>query len=373
MNNRIIPLFLIFRVFILLDCVSADESDLLKNISLPEGFEISIYADDLPGARSMAQADDDATVFVGTRSQGVVYALIDRDKDNNIDIKMKILKGLNNPNGVEFIDKDLYVAEIHRITRFKDILDNLENPGSPEVVFSSLPKDAWHGWKYLGYGPDKYLYFPVGAPCNVCKSENPVYASLLRIKPDGTGFDIFAQGIRNTVGFDWHPVSGELWFTDNGRDYLGDNLPPDELNHAHQKGLHFGFPFFHGSSIRDPEYGKDKSQDGYRIPVRELGPHVAALGMKFYTGSMFPKEYRNQIFIAEHGSWNRSDPIGYRITLVRLNNNKALSYEVFASGWLLNGKAWGRPVDLLILKDGSLIVSDDKAGIIYRITYKKQN
>jgi glucose/arabinose dehydrogenase len=366
MNKQIIFLTMIFVIS--LNCLAQNEHELLELINLPPDFDISIYAHNLPGARSMTQADD-GIIFIGTRNQGVVYALLDRDGDNIVEQKLTVLRGLNNPNGVAYISGNLYVAEISRITRYSHIIQNLNNPGNPEIAYSALPKDTHHGWKYLAYGPDGYLYFPVGAPCNVCESANPLYASLLRIKPDGTGMEIYARGIRNTVGFDWHPLTGELWFTDNGRDWLGDNKPPDELNHAPVKGLNFGFPYFHGSNISDPELGGDKKQEDYQTPAMDLGPHVAALGMKFYTGSMFPQEYSNNILIAEHGSWNRSVPIGYRITLVRLNGNNALSYEVFASGWLVNGQAWGRPVDLLVLKDGSLLVSDDKAGIIYRISY----
>ena len=255
MNNNL--LFLIFQFVILFSCQSENIDDLLEQIKLPAGFEISIYADNLSGARSMTQTGN-GILFVGTRKQGVIYALVDKNNDNVIDEKYQVIKNLNNPNGVSFIDGSLYVAEIHRIIRLKDIINNLNKPPEPEIVFSDLPKDTWHGWKYLSYGPDGFLYFPIGAPCNVCESENSIYASLLRIKPDGTGFEIFASGIRNTVGFDWHPVTGELWFTDNGRDWLGDNLPPDELNHAPEKGFHFGFPHFHGNSIRDSEYVKVK-------------------------------------------------------------------------------------------------------------------
>jgi glucose/arabinose dehydrogenase len=209
----------------------------------------------------------------------------------------------------------------------------------------------------------------VGAPCNVCDPEDERYASLMRMNADGSTLEVFAHGIRNTVGFDWDPRTDELWFTDNGRDWMGDDLPPDELNHAPEPGMHFGFPYCHGPGILDPEYGRDADCADYTSPARPLGPHVASLGMRFYTGDMFPEEYRSQIFIAEHGSWNRSTPIGYRVTLVRLQDNRAVSYEPFAKGWLRDGKAWGRPVDLLVMPDGSLLVSDDRAGAIYRIAW----
>ena len=192
----------------------------------------------------------------------------------------------------------------------------------------------------------------------------------IRDRPDGGKPEIYAEGVRNTVGFDWHPETGDLWFTDNGRDWMGDDLPPDELNHAPVKGMHFGFPYCHGTQIPDPEYGRDRSCNRFSPPAMELGPHVAALGMKFYTGRMFPDEYKDQIFIAEHGSWNRTDPIGYRITLVGLKEDRAVSYRVFARGWLRRDRAWGRPVDVLVTPDGALLVSDDRAGAIYRIYYE---
>jgi glucose/arabinose dehydrogenase len=215
------------------------------------------------------------------------------------------------------------------------------------------------------------LYVPVGAPCNVCERTDMPYATIMRMQPDGTGLEVFASGVRNTVGFDWHPGTGDLWFTDNGRDWMGDDLPPDELNRAPRKGLHFGFPYCHGGTIPDPDFGKKKSCEDFTPPAIQLGSHVAALGMRFYRGKMFPREYENQIFIAEHGSWNRSTPVGYRITLVRLKEDRAVKYEVFAEGWLEGFMAWGRPVDLLVMPDGSLLVSDDRANAIYRITYRQ--
>jgi glucose/arabinose dehydrogenase len=213
---------------------------------------------------------------------------------------------------------------------------------------------------------------PVGAPCNICLRDNDErYASIMRMNPDGSELEVFAHGIRNTVGFTWHPGTQELWFTDNGRDMLGDNVPPDELNRAPSAGLHFGYPFVHGGDIPDPEFGEGVDINQYVKPAQNLGPHVAALGMRFYTGNMFPEEYRNQIFIAEHGSWNRSKKIGYRVMLVKLNGNEAVSYEPFAEGWLQGDAVSGRPVDVLIMPDGSMLVSDDYGGVIYRIIYSK--
>jgi glucose/arabinose dehydrogenase len=261
------------------------------------------------------------------------------------------------------------VAEISRILRFDGIDDRLTDPPQPKVVTDAYPGDAHHGWKFIRFGPDVQLYVPVGAPCNVCDPENPIYSTITRLSPQGGKPEIFASGIRNTVGFDWHPRTRELWLTENGRDWMGDDRPPDELNRAPRPGLHFGFPYCHGKGIADPEFGKKRACSELVPPVIELAPHVAAIGMRFYDGKMFPAPYRGQIFIAEHGSWNRSQPLGYRVMLVRLEGNRAVSYETFAEGWLRGGDAWGRPVDVEVLPDGSLLVSDDAAGAIYRITY----
>jgi glucose/arabinose dehydrogenase len=342
----------------------------LSTLSLPEGFSIAVFADSVPYARSLTRSPG-GVVFVGSREGDHVYALPDRENDGRADTIYRIGSGLNTPNGVSFRNGALYVAEISRILRFDDIEQRLENPPAPVVVSDAFPSDRWHGWKYIAFGPDDKLYVPVGAPCNICERADERYASILRMNPDGSDLEVYAHGVRNTVGFAWHPVTGELWFTDNGRDYLGDDLPPDELNHAPRGGLHFGFPYFHGGEIPDPEYAGNHLAADFVPPVQNLGPHVAALGMCFYTGSMFPARYRGQIFIAEHGSWNRSTPIGYRITTVSLDGNRSTGYQVFAEGWLDGETAWGRPVDLLELPDGSLLVSDDKAGVVYRITYQE--
>ncbi len=341
----------------------------LDRVRLPAGFHIEIYAAPVPGARSMSRGSR-GTLFVGTRKTGKLYAVVDRNGDHRADEVIVLAEGMNMPNGVAFRDGDLYVAEIDRVLRFKDIEARLDDPPVPTVVNAGFPSDRHHGWKFIRFGPDGRLYVPVGAPCNICESEDPRYASILRMRPDGTGLETFARGVRNTVGFDWHPDTGTLWFTDNGRDRMGDDLPPDELNRAPVPGLHFGFPYCHGGDLPDPEFGARRPCDAFVPPAIKLGPHVAALGMRFYGGSMFPESYRKQIFIAEHGSWDRSEPIGYRVSLVRLQGEQAVSYEVFAEGWLRQGKPWGRPVDLLVLPDGSLLVSDDHAGAIYRITYR---
>jgi glucose/arabinose dehydrogenase len=367
-------LLLQLSLFISLFCLAAANGQQLPlhQIKLPPGFKIEVYAAGVANARSMALSPQ-GTLFVGNRSGRNVYALVDRDKDHQADTVFTIASGLNMPNGMAFRDGALYVAEVNRILRYDNVESRLSNPPSPVVVNDKFPTDRHHGWKFIRFGPDGLLYVPVGAPCNVCdkSSANPQYASITRMKPDGSALEVFASGVRNTVGFDWHPITKELWFTDNGRDMMGDDIPPDELNHAPRAGMHFGFPYCHGKNIADPEFGANRRCDEFTAPVQELGPHVAALGMRFYTGRMFPQEYQNQIFIAEHGSWNRSTPIGYRITVVRLEGNPSVKYEVFAEGWLQDRKAWGRPVDVLVMPDGALLVSDDHANAIYRISYER--
>ncbi len=339
------------------------------DIRLPPGFSIQVYASDVPNARQMALSPN-GTLYVGSRGAGKVHAVVDRDRDGRADQVYLIDKGLKMPSGVAWRDGALYVGDVSRVLRYDGIEERLQNPPEPVVISDGFPKDRHHGWKFIAFGPDGLLYVPVGAPCNVCDEKDPIYASIARMKPDGSGKEVFARGIRNTVGFDWHPETRELWFTDNGRDMLGNDLPPDELNVAPRAGMHFGFPYCHGNGVVDPEFG-GRPCNTFTPPARELGPHVAAIGMRFYSGSMFPAEYRNRIFIAEHGSWNRDEPIGYRITMVRLEGGKAVSYEPFAEGWLnKEGKVWGRPADVLVMPDGALLVSDDEAGAIYRISYK---
>jgi glucose/arabinose dehydrogenase len=365
-------LFILFASFFANACHAAGGMSgiHLDRIQLPPGFEIQLYARDVPNARSMVMGPE-GILFVGTRQAGKVYAVLDADQDYIADDVITIAQGLNMPNGVAFRSGALYVAEVNRILRFDNIASTLRNPSKPKVVNDTFPKDQHHGWKYIAFGPDGRLYIPVGAPCNVCLKKDQRYATIMRMMPDGNGLEIFAHGIRNTVGFDWHPASGDLWFTNNGRDWMGDDLPPDTLHHAPVKGLNFGFPYCHGGDVPDPDYGKTGSCESFAPPAIKLGPHVAPLGMKFYTGAQYPSRYQNQIFIAEHGSWNRSIPVGYRISMVILEGNSPVKYEVFAQGWLRGDKAWGRPVDILVMPDGALLVSDDRAGVIYRISYGK--
>ncbi|MBX7126048.1 MAG: sorbosone dehydrogenase family protein [Cyclobacteriaceae bacterium] len=342
----------------------------LESIRLPKGFAISVYAE-VDNARSMAMSPS-GILFVGNRNEDKVYAVQDVNGDFKADKRWVLASGLNMPNGVAFRDGDLYIAEVNRISRIRAVESKLDKPGKPEIVYDKYPTETHHGWKYIAFGPDGKLYVPVGAPCNICESKDPVYASITRMNPDGTGMEVFASGVRNTVGFTWQPGTNQIWFTDNGRDMLGDDVPPCELNTATAKGQHFGYPYCHGGTIKDPEFGDKRPCSEFVKPAQNLGAHVAPLGLKFYSGNQFPAAYRNQLFIAEHGSWNRSKKSGYKLSLVRVENGKSVGYETFASGWLdeATQKVWGRPVDVLVLKDGSMLVSDDQANVIYRIYYK---
>lgn len=368
MIKQVDQLFLLLMVNVLFIACSTNNGQVnTSEISLPPGFTIKIYAD-VPNARSMVLGEN-GILFVGTRKGDKVYAVVDTNNDKTADEVIEVESGLNMPNGVAIKDGDLYVAEVNRVLKYKNIENTFRMNPSPIIIRDDFPTETHHGWKFIRFGPDGKLYVPVGAPCNICLESDERYASITRMNPDGTDFEVYAHGVRNTVGFDFHPITNELWFTDNGRDRLGDNIPPDELNCAPTKDLHFGFPFWHGTGIPDPEFGSGHTASEFTLPKQELGPHVAALGMRFYTGDMFPAEYKHQIFIAEHGSWNRSEKIGYRISLVRLQDNTAVSYEVFTSGWLKGEDVSGRPVDIQQMPDGSLLVSDDFAGKIYRISY----
>jgi glucose/arabinose dehydrogenase len=387
-----------FRFWIpLILCLPAAAAELpLDRIKLPPGFRIEVYASGVKNAREMTLSPG-GTLFVSTRREGNVYALRDTKHKNKADRVVTLAKGLQNPNGVAFRNGALYVAERSRLLRYDDIERHLDQPPKPVVLREDFPTEAHHGWKFIAFGPDGWLYVPVGAPCNVCKSDDEIFATITRVSPDGKKREIYARGVRNSVGFDWHPQTKELWFTDNGRDEMGDDTPPDELDRAPKPGLHFGFPYCYGTDVADPEFGKEKPCSSFTPPSANLGPHIAALGMRFYTGSMFPPEYRGSIFIAQHGSWNRSVPRGYDVIRVKLDGEKVVSQEVFASGWLppdpkkedphlsytlradesadrgnKGGKqlqAWGRPVDVLVMPDGALLVSDDTADAIYRISY----
>lgn len=368
-STAVIYLSTLFAVFAPGAGAAAPDLSLLR---LPADHAIEIWADGIAGARSMARSPR-GTVFVGTRDGGGrVYAIREIAPGQR---RARIIAAkLNMPNGIAFRDGALYVAESDKILRFDDIdadldalqafagdstVSNVELPRKP-VIVATLPSYRHHGWRYLGFGPDGKLYLPLGVPCNVCDKDAEGLATIVRMNADGSGYEIVARGVRNSVGFAWHPRTGELWFTDNGRDMLGDDTPPCELNRLSRPGEHFGFPFCHGSDVVDPEFGTLGSCATSTLPVQNLGPHVAPLGMLFRD--------ENTVLIAEHGSWNRSQKIGYRLTRVRLEGNRAVAYEEFIGGWLQPGeKVIGRPVDLMTLPDGSLLVSDDFAGVIYRV------
>lgn len=307
------------------------------------------------------------TVFVGTAGDKV-YALTRRGGPARADPPVVIARGLHAPNGVAWRGGALYVAEVERIWRYDDIERRLASPGRPQLVEDGFPSETGHGLRVLRFGPDNWLYMGVGVPCNVCVKPDP-YGTIIRLRPDGSSREIYARGIRNSVGFDWNPETRELWFTDNGRDWLGDDAPPDELDRAPGAGMNFGFPYCHGGTIPDPELGRLHPCSDFTPPEQKLGAHVASLGMRFYSGAMFPPDYRGQVFIAEHGSWNRSRKAGYRVSLVTVAHGRATGYRPFAEGWLQGEKPWGRPVDVLVMPDGALLVSDDFAGAVYRISY----
>lgn len=338
----------------------------LDDIVLPPGFSIEVYSDEVPNARSLALGDA-GTVFVSTRRDGRVYALVPHDSGSPRVVT--IARDLRMPNGIAFHDGSLFVAELTRIIRFDDIENSLDDIPEAAVVYDALPDETHHGWRYIGIGPDNKLYVSVGAPCNICNREG--FGNISRMNLDGSDFEVFADGIRNSVGFTWQPRSGEMWFTDNGRDMLGDDTPPGELNRAAGAGLHFGYPYCHGGEVADPEFGEQRECSEFVSPAQKMGAHVAPLGVTFYTGDMFPEQYRGQILIAEHGSWNRSQKTGYRVALVRLENGQPQGVEPFAEGWLQGEQVSGRPVDILVLDDGSVLVSDDKEGRLYRISYSR--
>lgn len=365
---RLIPTLAIFAGIVATGMQAAQAAPPVDRIKLPPGFRIEVLSDNVPNARAMTLSSK-GTLFVGSQSEGKVYALAAPLAANS---KARIIaSGLTIPVGVAFRDGALYVSAVSRILRLDNIEANLASPPKPAVVYDKFPTETHHGWKFIAFGPDGYLYVPVGAPCNICAPDENRYANIMKMKPDGSDLQVVAKGVRNTVGFDWHPATHELWFTDNGRDWLGDDQPDDELNRLTRSGQHFGYPYCHAGDIADPEFGKQRPCSAFVPPVAKLGAHVAALGMRFYTGTQFPAEYRqNNIFIAEHGSWNRSERSGYRVVRVVLDDNgRAVRQEVFAEGWLQDGKPWGRPVDVEVAPDGSLLVSDDMVGAIYRIRY----
>jgi len=360
---------LVVGVAVIAPTATAQSALPLDRIKLPPGFAIETIAR-VPNARGMTWGDK-GTLFVGT-NEGRVFALtFPAGSLGGAPAIHVVASGLRDPAGVAFRNGALYVSAVSRILRLDDIEARLASPPSPVVVTDAFPTDGHHGRKFIAFGPDGKLYVPVGAPCNVCAPDPDRYANIQRMNPDGSGREIVARGVRNSVGFDWDPRTKDLWFTSNGRDMMGDDVPPDTLNHLTKVPQHFGYPYCHGGTIADPEFGARRPCSDFTPPAQNLGPHVAALGMRFYTGAQFPAAYRNAVFIAEHGSWNRSRKIGYRVSVVRLDaTGRPIAYEPFAEGWLQGESAWGRPADVLVAPDGSLLVADDSAGAIYRIRHQ---
>lgn len=354
--------------------VNADPQDAkLQQIRLPAGFTIEVLPFALPNARQMALTEA-GTLIVGTRREGVVYAVPDA-LTGEAGQPLIIARGLTMPSGVAVSQSDLYIAATHEVLLAADIDDQLKQ-GSADIklrtITDQLPDKRHHGWKYIKFSPTGELFVPVGAPCNICLSDDPRFASLLAMDP-GTGTtSIWAEGLRNTVGFAWHPRTAHLWISDNGRDMLGDDIPAEEINVATGSGMHFGYPFVHASGLDDPEFGDHKARGSRQFtpPTVEIQAHSAALGMTFYTGNAFPDSYRNGLFIAEHGSWNRSSKVGYRISLVTATDTDNPQYRLFAEGWLQGEKNWGRPNDVLITPAGNLLISDDQLGVVYRVSYQ---
>ena len=344
----------------------------LDRLKVPPGFKVEVYADGVPEARSLALGDK-GTVFVSNRLLTDVYAIVDNGGKREV---KKILKGLKSPNGIAFHKGTLYVAERHRITRYDGIEERLDNPPEPKVVIDNLDptQQPGHFWKFLAFGPDGKLYFNIGAPGNIVMP-NYEQASISRVDPESGVMETYVRGVRNSVGFDWHPKTKELWFANHGRDWISDDMPNDTLHRVAHKGMNFGYPFCHQGDFLDPDYGKGRSCKEFDPPVAKLGAHIAPLGMRFYTGKMFPSEYRNNIFIAMHGSWDRSVKQGYNVMRIALDAKGNAKLEPFLEGFLTDPKAdppmWGRPVDVLVMPDGALLVSDDYNGIVYRISYKQ--
>jgi glucose/arabinose dehydrogenase len=350
----------------LVACAHANSVD-VKALKLPPGFSIDVYAADVPDARELALGND-GTVFVGSREAGKVYALVDADHDHRAEKTIVVASGLDTPSGIAFHDGDLYIGALSRILKIPAIESHLDAPPKPVVVTDNLPGETHHGWKFIAFGPDGRLYVPIGAPCNICDPGKD-HGKIISMKPDGSDWQDVALGVRNSVGFDWQPSTKQLFFTDNGRDMLGDDLPSDELNRVAKPGEHFGYPYCHQGDTLDPEFGKGKSCADYTPPVYKFGAHVASLGMRFYSGSMFPADYRGAAIVAEHGSWNRSKKSGYRVVAVHFDGDRAVDATPLVDGFEADEKVSGRPADVLVMPDGSLLIADDHAGAVYRVAY----
>lgn len=378
-NSKLLTKFLFGLLVGITLKVDSAISDLTNKLSVPEGFKISIYADGLESPRQITETND-GYIIVGSKNGKNVFALQDLDGDGYAENKILLAQGLQNPTGVVVHEGDLYFSEIDKIWRIKDIdgwlmLNNLDKLPKKEVYMDDLPSETWHGYKYIDFGPDGNLYIPVGVPCNIClepQTKDKRFAAIHKYV-DGKLVTV-ASGVRNSVGFDWHPKTNKLYFSDNGRDWLGDNSPSCELNVIEENGSFYGYPYKHAKDVIDPEFGKliPNVDMEFVDPIAELGPHVAPLGIAFYDKNKFPEKYKNSLFIALHGSWNKyNGKSGYKVIFVKLDPNGDYLYqEDFISGWLQNEKDWGRPVSPFIMSDGSMLISDDKFDVIYKVQYK---
>tara|TARA_B000000565_G_scaffold251129_1_gene224436 strand:- start:516 stop:1673 length:1158 start_codon:yes stop_codon:yes gene_type:complete len=378
LSNKLIKILsIIYLIFFFSLSVVANNESKLKKLNIPDNFEISIYADQLNSPRQITETED-GYIVVGSKNGDKIYALLDQDKDGFAEKKYVIVSGLKNPTGVTYHDGNLYFSEIEKIWVIKEIdawlLSNKENDPKVEIYIDDLPSETWHGFRHIRFGPDDKLYLPIGVPCNVCidpQTKDKRFAAIH--KYENGKLVMVADGVRNSVGIDWHPDTQNLYFSDNGRDWLGDNTPSCELNVVTEEGSFYGFPYKHAKNVIDPEFGKLIS--GLNVdfvdPIAELGPHVAPLGIEFYDGKKFPKQYHNNVFIALHGSWNKyNGKSGYKVIMVKLDDNgNYISQEDFITGWLENENAWGRPVQPFVMSDGSMLISDDKYNVIYRVTY----
>ena len=373
--QRINRLNLIFALFFVTFFVNAN-SDLDK-LNIPDGFHISIFADNLESPRQIAETDN-GYVIVGSKKGNEIYAFYDKDLDGYAEKRILIADNLQNPTGVTVHDGDLYFAEIDTIWIVKKIDNWLDSDSQSlpikEIFMNNLPSETWHGFKYIDFGPDGNLYIPVGVPCNICLEPQTRDNRFAAIHKYVNGELItVADGVRNSVGFDWHPVTNKMYFSDNGRDWLGDDSPDCELNVIDKEGSFYGYPFKHAKDVIDPEFGHLISSIDREFidPIAELGPHVAPLGIAFYDHNKFPPKYRNSVFVALHGSWNRTKKSGYKLVFIQLDDDgNYISQEDFITGWLSNESAWGRPVSPFIMSDGSMLLSDDKYNVIYKISYK---
>lgn len=362
-----------FSVSLLLLFVSCSPSLLcaalpLDKLKLPANYQIDLFASNVPDARQMSVAPN-GIIALGSRTAGKVYLLLPNKSMTSVQDIMTVDSGLTLPNGVAWHNDDLYVATQTDIRRYPSLLKTLEKHSNPQIIIKDIPSIGHHGWHVIKFGADNKLYIGIGAPCNVCLSKDKRLASIARMNPDGSQFEVIAHGVRNTVGFDWHPTTHELWFADNGRDWMGDDMPPDEINRIKNYGQHYGFPYVYGDDILDPDFGKVMPKRKYIPPVLNLQAHVAPLGMHFYTGSVF----QHGLYVAKHGSWNRRKKVGYKVTYMQISNNKVITQKDFITGWLKDEKFWGRPVDIVQYIDGSLLISDDFAGAIYKVTHTRKN